>query len=66
MAISGIADVCEWFDDASGKHRIQVEVYNDKFGKLFGYSGWFDAEFKSIRPGDVPPCVKPVREERRE
>jgi len=63
---SGVADVCEWYDDATGRFRIDVRVANCVWGPLFGYAGWFDAEPVPIGPGQVPPHVKPRREERRE
>jgi hypothetical protein len=66
MAFSGIANVCEWFDDASGKFRISVDVRNKAWGSLFGYRGWFDVEWKTCTAEQVPVHVKPLREERRE
>jgi Domain of unknown function (DUF4166) len=65
MAFSGYADVCEWFDDESGRFRIQVEVRNPRWGRLFGYRGSFTVE-RVAEFGEVPPGIKPVREERRE
>lgn len=66
MFFSGIADVCEWYSDAERRFRIEVVVHNRTWGPLFGYSGWFDAEFRATQPGEVPKGLKPVREERRE
>lgn len=66
MFFSGIADVCEWYDDAEGRYRIEVVVHNRTWGRLFGYTGWFEAEFFAVAPGAVPAHVKPLREERRE
>lgn len=65
MIFSGYADVCEWFDNEAGKFRIDVRVSNKFFGPLFGYRGSFDVEYIPVE-GDVPPHVKPVREERKE
>jgi hypothetical protein len=66
MIFSGIANVCEWFDDASGKFRIEVDVRNSTWGKLFGYCGRFDVEWRPCAQNCVPAHVKPLREERRE
>lgn len=66
MMFSGVADVCERFDEDTGKFHIEVDVRNRLWGRLFGYRGWFEAEWNSCGPEDVPSHVKPVREERRE
>ena len=66
MLFSGIADVHEWYDDDLGKFRISVEVKNRVWGRLFGYHGHFDVEWRPCGPEAVPSRVKPVREERRE
>jgi hypothetical protein len=64
--LSGIADVREWYDDAAGKFRIEVAVRNPRWGPLFGYRGSFDVEWRRTTAGEVPPHVRPRREERRE
>jgi hypothetical protein len=61
-----VADVCEWYDDASRHFRIEVRVVNRVWGPLFGYRGWFDAHGKPLGPDGVPADVRPAREERRE
>jgi hypothetical protein len=66
MALSGVAEVHEWWDEAEGRFRIEVEVRNRRFGRLFGYRGWFEIEERPCPPGQVPADVRPVREERRE
>lgn len=66
MAFSGIADVCEWFDDGDQKFHIDVNVHNDVWGPLFGYTGSFTAEWVPITDGAVPAELVPVRYERRE
>lgn len=66
MLFSGIANVCEWYDDASQKFRIDVNVTNRTWRKLFGYSGWFDVEWRPMTPSQIPPGAKPRREEERE
>jgi hypothetical protein len=62
---SGVADVCEWFDDSVGRYRIEVEVTNRTWGPLFGYRGSFDVEWRDATNGP-PPSARPKREEARE
>ena len=64
MSFSGYADVCEWFDDADRKFKIEVSVKNSRWGDLFGYRGSFDVDYVDIVA--VPQDVKPFREEKRE
>lgn len=66
LLFSGIAEVCEWFDETSGKFHIDVHVHNNAWGPLFGYSGSFTCEWKPCSPEEVPRTFRPVREERRE
>jgi hypothetical protein len=66
MLFSGVADVCEWYDDALGRFRIDVEIHNRRWGPLFGYRGTFDVEWRPVSPGGIPTGVKPRCEERRE
>lgn len=66
LAFSGVADVCEWFDDRDQKFHIEVNVNNDVWGPLFGYSGWFTAEWVTIEDAGIPGDLVPVRYERRE
>jgi hypothetical protein len=66
MFFSGVADVCEWYDDAAGRFRIEVEVMNRTWGKLFGYHGSFDVEWVPMTEDQVPAHAKPRREESRE
>jgi hypothetical protein len=65
LLFSGVAEVCEWFDDALGRFRIEVNVTNRVFGPLFGYRGAFDVEWLDTARG-VPPSARPRRDERRE
>jgi Domain of unknown function (DUF4166) len=66
MALSGYADVREWYDDEEERYRIDVAVTNPRWGPLFGYRGWFTAEDRPVRPDEIPGHVRPLREERRE
>ncbi|MGH7886149.1 MAG: DUF4166 domain-containing protein, partial [Thermodesulfobacteriota bacterium] len=64
MALSGYADVCEWYDDQDEKFKIEVLVKNKLWGHLFGYKGSFDVEY--IDTTEIPIDIKPLREELRE
>ena len=66
MLFSGIADVCEWYDEEQKCLRIEVVVSNRTWGKLFGYKGHFQVTWHSILPSEVPESVLPIRTERRE
>lgn len=66
MQFSGVADVCEWYDDTLGRFCIEVRVSNQLWGPLFGYRGRFVAHWLPVRPGCVPRDALPQREERRE
>jgi hypothetical protein len=66
MLFSGIAEVCEWFDDRDGKFHIEVDVRNHVWGPLFGYRGSFDVQPLPMSSEDAPKDVVPRRCERRE
>jgi len=65
LFFSGVAEVCEWFDDSSGRYQIEVAVTNRVWGPLFGYRGSFDVEWIEA-PNGPPTSIRPKREERRE
>jgi len=65
LIFSGIADVCEWYEDSDQKFHIEVNVHNDIWGPLFGYSGSFDVESSKL-DGQIPEDLVPTRYERRE
>jgi hypothetical protein len=64
--LTGVAEVCEWYDDEAGRFRIEVDVRNRRWGPLFGYRGTFDVEWRPVQPGEAPAGILPNREERRE
>lgn len=64
--LTGIADVCEWYDDKSECYRISVEVANPILGPVFRYSGNFQALFLQVEPHEIPFEARPLREEPRE
>jgi hypothetical protein len=51
MLFSGVADVCEWHDDANRCFRIEVVVQNRTWGRLFGYKGHFNVEWRPVVSG---------------
>ena len=65
MFFSGIAEVCESYDDEAKCFRIAVEATNRTWGKLFGYTGRFQVEWLDISPDKIPASIFPVRVERR-
>jgi hypothetical protein len=64
LLFSGIADVCESYDDQNDRFTIDVSVSNHRWGRLFGYRGWFHE--RRLSGEEIPDGIKPVREERRE
>ncbi|MFT4849577.1 MAG: hypothetical protein ACJA2M_002106 [Polaribacter sp.] len=67
MLFSGEANVREWYDDKEQKFKISVVVSNKTWGKLFGYEGTFETEYKTVKSiADIPKDVMPLREEIRE
>jgi hypothetical protein len=66
MLFSGVAEVCEWYDDATRCFRISVEVRNRTWGRLFGYRGTFNVEWREVGDREPPQHLLPVRTERRE
>jgi hypothetical protein len=66
MLFSGIAEVCEWYDEACNCFRIEVNVRNRTWGPLFGYKGHFQVDWRKVAPGDIPLSVLPRRTERKE
>ena len=65
LALSGVAEVREWWDERTRRHNIRVDVRNRRWGRLFGYAGSFDVEYLPAS-GPPPAHVRPRREERRE
>lgn len=64
MLFSGVADVCEWYDDESNRYRIEVSVSNPVWGPLFGYRGSFTNEVRKL--SEIPRDALPKREEVRD
>ncbi len=66
LIFSGIADVCEWYDESHDCFRIEVNVHNRYWGPLFGYEGSFAVEWRHTGDAGVPNHIKPKRTEPRE
>lgn len=66
LFFSGVADVCEWFDERSKQLCIDVNVHNNTWGSLFGYHGHFEVEWRNISAASIPDQIKPARVEARE
>lgn len=64
MLFSGVADVCEWYDESARCFRIEVEVQNRAWGPLFGYKGQFQVAWQTVE--NVPQKYLPLRTEHRE
>lgn len=65
LFFSGVAEVCESYDDRAGCFRIDVQAANRTWGKLFGYTGRFQVEWLDVPPQSVPAAILPRRVERR-
>jgi hypothetical protein len=59
LLFSGIADLCEWYDDAKQQFRIEVKVTNKTGGRLFGYKGGFQVRWRAVRPEQIPADILP-------
>lgn len=66
MLFSGVAEVCEWYDETRRCFRIEVDVRNKTWGKLFGYKGHFQVKWQPMTADQVPKPVLPKRTEKRE
>ena len=64
MLFSGVAQVCEWYDEEARCFRIEVDVLNRTWGPLFGYKGTFQVLWERVEK--VPLEYLPRRTERRE
>ena len=66
MLFSGVAEVCEWYEEQDQQFHIEVNVRNRVWGSLFGYRGSFQVNWVPVKPDEIPAEVMPVRCERRE
>lgn len=66
LLFSGVADVCESYNDALERFEVTVTIAHPIWGRIFGYDGWFRLKWEPCRREEIPIDVIPVREERRE
>lgn len=66
LLFSGVAEVCEWYEESDERFHIEVKVTNRTWGPLFGYRGSFQIEWRKVSRAEIPAEVLPVRCERRE
>ena len=65
MLFSGMADVREWYDEATHRFRIAVDVRNRTWGRLFGYTRQLRRRMapgrgrRGSRPRPAPPPGAP-------
>lgn len=64
--LRGDIDLLEWYNDDKQRFYLDLKVKSKLFGPLFGFTGWFDAEYLDFRGKVVPDKFKPIRDEHRE
>lgn len=62
----GNIDLIEWFDEPTQRFYLDLKVKSPIFGPLFGFSGWFEAEYLEFKDKTVPEKFRPAREEAKE
>jgi hypothetical protein len=61
-ALSGDAQVHEWWDETEDCFRIDVRVVNRFLGPVFGYRGRFTTRYVDTGTVPVPAALRPLRE----
>ena len=64
--IRGDIELLEWYDDEKQKFYLDLKVTSKLLGPLFGFTGWFDAEYLVFKEPTIPQKFKPIRKENRE
>lgn len=64
--IRGDIELLEWYDDEKQKFYLDLKVTSKLLGPLFGFTGWFDAEYLVFKEPTIPQKFKPTRKENRE
>lgn len=65
-ALTGQARLREWYDEGTGRFRIEVAVTDRLAGPLFGYSGSFTVAYVPAGRAPVPAAVRPLRDNPRD
>ncbi len=64
--IRGDIELLEWYDDEEQRFGLDLQVKSKLFGPLFGFNGWFNAEYVNFKSGTLPEKFRPTRLERKE
>ncbi|MDI9868660.1 DUF4166 domain-containing protein [Flectobacillus roseus] len=64
--IRGDIELLEWYDNEKQKFYLDLKVTSKLLGPLFGFTGWFDAEYLVFKEPTIPQKFKPIRKENRE
>lgn len=62
LVLSGVAEVHEWYDEASKSFHIDGLIRNRLFGKVFGFAGSFQSEVRRLDDSGIPEGVRPLKE----
>lgn len=62
----GDIELLEWYDDEKQRFGLDLNVKSKLFGPLFGFNGWFDAEYVDFKSGILPEKFRPIRLESNE
>ena len=64
--VRGDIDLLEWYDDIQQRFYLDLNVKSKLFGPLFGFTGWFNAEYVNFSEQKIPDKFRPQRVECRE
>ncbi len=64
--VRGDVELLQWYDEEKKVFYVDMSVKSKLFGPLFGFTGWFAAEYVDFTGKQLPEKFKPVRFESRE
>lgn len=64
-ALSGCAQVHEWWEETEDCFRIDVSIVNRFLGPVFGYRGQFTTQYVDTGTAPIPAALRPLRENAR-